>query len=267
MLQKTALGIWLLALATGAGWLLWRHGELRKVRQENSRLREQITGEKLSVVSALPVGQTAASPASPPLTPEERAELLTLRGKAARLYRDLPAASNRLAGGTRPSSAASESAADAAQGNAVESDLPEETRQFLRAGSKIGERLRSHIEAHDGRLPESLDHWEGAAGLDAEAMEVLERLELMPNAPLPPEARADTLVAREREPRQAPDGKWIRGYIRGDGHAVSLGPVEESDFPRLERRLTGSAKERARRDAARKQPPSVTPSPSPGSPP
>lgn len=255
MLQKLTLGIWLLALIGGSGWLVWRHGELRAVRQENLQIREQLADEEPTPVSPRQPDQTAGQPVITPLTLEERAELLTLRGEVARLLRDLPVASNHLTQATRPTPAAPESAAEAARQQAIERirNLPEETHRFHRAGHQIGQLLRAHLEAHDGHLPESLAGWEAASGLDAEATELLERLELIPNDPIPPEARAYTFVAREREVRQTPDGKWSRGYIRGDAAVTVAGPVEEPDWPRFERFQTGMAREEARREAARRQ--------------
>lgn len=256
MLKKFIWGIWLLALAAAAGWLLWRRGELREVRQENLQLREQ-----LAVVSPRPPDPEATQPINPPLTPEERAELLTLRGEVSRLLRDLPAASNRLAQATQPAPAPAESAAEAARQQAMERirNLPEETHRFHRAGHQIGQLFRAHLEAHDGHLPESLAGWDAASQLDAEATELLGHLELIPHDPIPPEARAYTFVAREREARQTPDGKWSRGYIRADATVMVAGPVEEPDWPRFERFQTGLAREEARKEAARRRSEASTP--------
>lgn len=261
MLRMLIVGIWLLVLAAGIGWLLWRRGELREVRQENFRRQEQLASDKPAPASPRPSDQAATQPSTPPLTAEERTELLTLRGEVARLLRDLPAASNRLAQATRPAPAAPESVAEMARQQAMERirNLPDETRRFHRVSHQIGQLLRAHLEAHDGRLPESLAGWEAAAQLDAEAADLLGRLELIPNNPIPPEARAYTFVAREREARQDSDGKWSRGYILGDGGITVGGPVEEPDWSRFERLQTGMAREEARKEAARGRSPAPAP--------
>lgn len=266
MLQKLILRIWLLALVASAGWLLWRHGELREVRQENRRLREQLAGEEPAAVPPRQPAPATTQPGTPPLTPEGRAELLTLRGEVARLLRDLPAASNRLAQTTQPAPASPGSTAEAARQQASGSigNRPEETEKihrFGRTGDQIGRLLLAHLEVHDGHLPESLIGWEAASGLDAEAAELLGHLELIPNDPIPPEARAYTFVAREREARQTPDGRWIRGYILADANVLmmSVSPPEEPDWPRFERRQTGVAREQARREADRRRSEAPTP--------
>ncbi len=69
----------------------------------------------------------------------------------------------------------------------------------------------------------------------------------MRSGKVPEEALAYTLVAREKEPQQLPNGTWRRLYVTADGgtDTATIGSAKKSDWKNWERHEEALMKEYA----------------------
>ena len=72
--------------------------------------------------------------------------------------------------------------------------------------------------------------------------------ELIRSGPLPEEDQVGTLVARLKEPMQAPDGKWFRLYVQASGTLVFVDLPTNADWTTWEQ----NAAQRLARQRTRK---------------
>ncbi len=251
MNRKFAWAILLLTLAGEGGWLLWRHRVVAEVRSTSAVLREQLAVESSANKPATQQTNpaTAAGPsasmvsASVPLTPEERSELLAVRGQVARLQHELLEAAQTLAA----QAAARASARDPrAEERAAEQRRADFYGPAFGAASEISQILVSNANGHGGSLPAALTP-EMTSGLSADARQLAGSLEILPGETITAETDYGIFIAREREPRQAPNGEWLRLYLLANGNKVIANQSAPPDWNRWERRYLGMLRESRRR--------------------
>lgn len=177
------------------------------------------------------------------LSPDERLELLRLRGQVAPLRRELQGLSNRVATLAESSSRreTTPSARLLSSDPAVRRAEIERRNAYFRSEPYRNVRnlsiaLGRYIKSHSGELPDDLASLEASAN-HAFAPDTSERFELMRRGKIPEEARAYTLVAREKQPEQLADGSWRRHYVKADGGTwtAGLGPASKPDWKARER--------------------------------
>lgn len=222
-----------------------RQRALNKLRGATESLRQE--GGVASAFATPPEVQSTNSVVG--LTPDERSELIKLRGQILPLRGELADMSNRVAALTRPKPRR-------ATGQIRETSLEQQaqmqaTHAFMQSEAftsaiRLGDALRKYLEEHGGELPDDLRQMEQMARFPLPAG-VLQRFERMRTNTVPKEARSYTFIAREREARQLENGKWGRIYLRADGVVSLAGPVDKPDWPEWERFHEAMDKQQARK--------------------
>jgi len=236
----------LLLVALGIAFA-FRHREWTALQQENAALLAEMEVRALLNASNASVDSKANGEASMALSSTERIELMRLKGEIQPLRDELRAHEKP------PASASPRQESQVAHsGRRVPGGHPEVRAiltgpEFSDAGL-LAQRMMHYLEANGGELPRN---WQGLIREpDARSLEgVADRFELMRTNTVPADARAFTLVAREKEPRQLTDGQWVRGYLLANGGVALAGPVPEPDWPGWERMHEARGREAARRRA------------------
>ena len=229
-----------------------RQRTLNALRVGNQSLHQQIDAQ----VSRPLAGITPAVPSTNPfvaLSPDERRELLQLRGQYLPLRRELQEMSNRVAAPAQPAprrmsteakqSQSPERIDQAAEIEADNAYMRSEPYMIVRNFSIA---LGDFLKAHAGVIPDDLAKIE-ASSPSPLSPGISDRFELMRSGKVPEEALAYTLVAREKEPQQLSDGTWHRFYLRADGGTVTTtsGSAKKSDWKNWERHEEALMKEYA----------------------
>jgi hypothetical protein len=197
-----------------------RQRTLHALRADNDTLRKQVELEKSSrgAVAPEPPAEAATE-----LNDRDERELLQLRSKILPLKEQLRDVSNRVVilenprtGGAPPGPLSPQEAMEAYRQS-------EATVNACWLGMAVGK----YVQDNDGKLPDDLATMEGRE-LPVPAG-VSQRFELMGTNKVSPEKRAFSLIAREKQAQQLPDGEWIRTYLVPGG-VVILGPLQKDDW-------------------------------------
>ena len=261
-----------------AGLLAFRQARLEQLRTANRQLRLELAADR-ALPNAPPAAAATASVDPSALSAAEHLELLRLRGEMAGLRRDLgqdlaagegKAAghpTNRVASSPRPSppSAMAERGEAGSAGVGRDSTPrpsssparvlpePEAMAQISRTAGwtnafALGAALRAYIEDHEGSLPRGLAPLKGEGGADPTAGFELIRMGVLTGV-----ERQFKLVAREVEPRQLPDGQWVRIYVQADARPCLAGPFATPDWAGFEELHDRLLRERIRRETKPRQ--------------
>ena len=244
----------LIAVALGV-----RQRTLNELRAGNQSFLQQLEGQA-PAPSAEPMPAVQATNAVFALSPDERAELLKLRGQILPLRRELQEMSNRLVALAQPPpsrvSAKSRQIPTEADRKAEIEEMNAYTRsEPYRSARNLSIALGEHIKIHGGELPGDLVQVEPVARHPL-PQGVSQRFELMRSGAIPEEALTYTLVAREKEPQQLSDGRWRRLYLGANGgtETATLGPITKPDWKEWERGNEMFMKKEALRKQERPQP-------------
>ncbi len=254
--MKTKLA---LALLAGAALVTLsfavRQRTMNSLRASNQRLQQRLDAQTAAPAPAPdPAPVIRQTNAASELSAEERTELLRLRGQVLPLRSELQAASNRVVALNQPKPD-SPMPAPSVQAK-IQVGSPElQTRvQALQAfqrsetytsAQSLASALRKYLLQNAGQLPDDLAKVE-AFGDPALPPGVSQRFELIKSGTVPEEARSYTLVAREKDPQQSPDGWWRRIYFLADGLPFILSHQgQQPDWPAVERRVFEAAAQRA----------------------
>jgi hypothetical protein len=181
------------------------------------------------------------------LNPDERAELLRLRGQILPLQQEIRDISNRIERATALSSAdqirilqTNTQTAEMAQKQRAQSQAAqaffqsEPVHTLYRNAAALGQKLQKYLRENNGQLPQDLSILDGAP----------DGFELMRSGSLRQEEEEGALVARQKNPVQTPDGKWVRLYVRADGAAVAAARPTNDNWTSWEQRSSERAKGR-----------------------
>ena len=238
-----------------------RQRTLNELRASNQSLRHQLDAQ-VPTLGAQPT--PAVQPTNPVavLSPDERTELLRLRGQILPLRRELQEMSNRVGVLAQPAPQRVPTQSwqmPSPQQNDRKAEI-QAMNEFMRSGPYRSARnlniaLGNYIEAHSGELPDDLAKLEASAGHPL-PQGVSQRFELIRSGTISEEALSCTFVAREKQPQQLADGRWIRLYLRADGGTVTatLGPVTKPDWKVWERSNETFMKQEALQKQERTQP-------------
>ncbi len=195
-------------------------------RNSNQSLRQQLDAQTSETVAGTTPAVQSTNPVAA-LSPDERTELLRLRGQTRPLRRELQEMSNRVAALAQP--APQRVSTDTKQIHSPEQiDRSAEIQAmnaFMRSEPYMSTRalniaLGDYLKANSGELPDDLAKVETSARRPL-PQGVSERFELMRSGKILEEARSYALVAREKEPQQLADGRWMRLYLRADGGTLT----------------------------------------------
>jgi hypothetical protein len=200
-------------LICGAAAFLWiQHENQTRVRQENGALQEQIL--QLASQNQQLSNRLAAQTAAAPATDAER-ELLKLRGEVGGLRRELAEANAQITRRTVQQRAEQQSAQQAEQSKELAIAKMTYTKGWLLA-------FMAYAQQHGGQMPPD---FQSATAYASESVTNETRLapdqfEMLFNGSLNDITNAQSLIViREKQPWQAADGGWVRGYGFGDGHS------------------------------------------------
>jgi hypothetical protein len=217
-----------------------RHRTLNELRIGNESLRERLDDQRPMPPAEPTPGVQATNPVMA-LSREERSELLQLRGQILRLLRESQEISNRVVTlsqrATKPMPTQSKQMPTPDQSDpkakiqAMNEHMRSEPYRNVRSFNIA---LGEFIKEHDGQIPDDLAQVESSSRKPL-PMRISERFELMQSGKISEEALSYTLVAREKEPHQLRDGRWVRHYLRADGGTMSAGPVAKPDWKGWER--------------------------------
>ena len=219
-----------------------RQRTLNEVRAGNESLRQQINAQRSVPMAEPPPAVQSTNPVVA-LNLDEHTELLRLRGKIQPLRRGLQEMSNRVVTLAQP-------AIQRASTQTKQLPPPQPSDRnaeiqvmntFMRSEPYRNARdfniaLGDYLKAHSGEIPDDLVKVE-TSSRSSLPQGVSERFELIQSGKIPEEALSYTLVAREKEPQQLTDGRWIRIYLRADGGTTTatLRSASKSDWKAWER--------------------------------
>jgi hypothetical protein len=217
---------WLLIgalFAAGVGALLMmQHQSQVQLRGENDALREQV--KQLDELSAENERLTKAlADSTNSLAKDQSQELLRLRGEAGMLRRETNQLARLREENQRLQAMQAKAAAAAAAQPSADS-AAEQTRQLAIAKMSDAKTLvlQLHLYAGDnqGRLPPNLDQTNLQAYTAGSALSGTNQFELVYQGLLGDLANpGTTIVVREPQAWQEPNGKWARTYGFADGHS------------------------------------------------
>jgi hypothetical protein len=209
----------ILALIVTILALVARHGTLRDLKIANESLRRKMVAEPPSAVA--PPGNPPAD--APGLNAAERAELLRLRGQIRPLHQELRDLSNHIEHAAALASPAQTPTAQAnterlqisqprqSQKQVMEAFVRSEpVRSLYRKGALAGQKIQNYLRENNHELPQDLAVLNGLP----------EGFELMRSGLVSQDEGGRTLVARQKEPLQTPDGRMMRVYVRANGTLV-----------------------------------------------
>lgn len=243
------------AIAMAAFSFVARQRTLNKLRAGNESLLQQINEQAVPPAS-VPATRSQSTNAVAQLSPDERRELLRLRGQIQPLRGELQDRSNRVAmlNQPRPRSVTTQAGKTSAEPPPkVQEKIAYMQTEGFKGAQRLADALRVYMAEHAGELPHKLTEVEALAhpslpeGLS-------QRFELTRSGMVPEEARPYTFIAREKEPQQLPNGKWVRIYISAKGYASISGPSEpQPDWSEVERLAEARGKQRARKEQRESQ--------------
>jgi RNA polymerase sigma factor (sigma-70 family) len=212
-----------------AVWVAEEHASSVRWQEENAALREQIT--RLGQAQASTPAPVAASANSEELEKlrAEHAELLKLRGEAGKLRNSIEKKQTELA--TVKSERDQMMAVEKAQAMRAVT---------VNALKQIGVACYLYAHQNGDKFPTSFSQIEDQisglgtnSGVGTNSFEFYDYGEPLSTARLP-DPRAISLVAREKVPRQYPDGTLSRAYLMADG-SVQVAEPSNGDFDAWEK--------------------------------
>jgi RNA polymerase sigma factor (sigma-70 family) len=207
-----------LCLAALSGGLVMQTRQANKLRSENEALRQQPTQ-----IESAPTENAGANTTKPSADSEEHRELLRLRGEVGVLR-------TKLASANAPKNAEKKLPQDV-----LWEEKPENQESIRRMNHAQGVMLGffNYASEHDGELPTNFSQAaesvssalkSNSRGADADLptndlyQAATNRFEIVYRGRLEQARDPATIVLREKEAWQAPDGTWHRTYGFGDGH-------------------------------------------------
>jgi RNA polymerase sigma factor (sigma-70 family) len=209
----TKLKVGLAAAVAVAGLsipLLKQHQALAKLRQENSALRLQADGLGRLAAENARLSNLLAQPTQPDAQSQTR-ELLKLRGEIGQLKRQLAEAPK-----TKPTTATVAASRD-----------PMEVQKEIGIANMVYSKgwmlaFRLYADQNQGQFP---TNFESAASFLPEEIKnqtnyTTDQFEILYQGSVDAITNpASIIIIREKEPWQAYDGGWVRGYAFADGHS------------------------------------------------
>jgi hypothetical protein len=224
-----------------------RRGTLHDLKATNESLRQRIDSTPVSTAP----GPDKPSADRDQLNPDERAELLRLRGQILPLQQEIRDISNRIeraaalssSGQTRIAQANTReemaqkqrARAQAAQQAAQALFQSEPVQSLYKSATVLGQKLQQYLRENNNQLPQDLSLLNGAP----------EGFELIGSGTVSRE-EGRTFVARLKDSLQMPDGKMIRVYVDADGIPVLAALPTNGDWTLWEQRAGERARERLR---------------------
>jgi hypothetical protein len=234
MSRKIILPLAAALLAVAAVFLVRQHA-LSELQTANESLRWQIEVQNKSA-GLEPVASVPAAESTNILSAAERNELLRLRNQVPFLRSEVNTVSNRVAEVNRPPPPQRPPAAGPRPASDAQSPMGLflESQTYRRAQTLAGA-LHKYLQENGWQMPDDLAQLPAAAALPEGTIQGFEliRKGLVSDDP---SGAPYLLLAREKEPRQLSDGRWIRLYIQGNGGLTIVGPLpnkpDDSEFLR-----------------------------------
>jgi RNA polymerase sigma factor (sigma-70 family) len=212
MLMKTKLMLATIAVAAVATPIAIQQTSLGHLREENLSLKQtasQVAGLKTENER---LANLQVDPGELARLRSEHAELIRLRGEVAGLRRQI-AAGARLASSAPPALA---TAADPAL--AVPPDqFKQQSIDIANAMKQMGLAAKLFALDHNDVLPTTFDQMKAELPPQFGGGVTLDLFEFMPQSRPIAETEPEVILFRERTPRQAPNGNWVRHYALVDG--------------------------------------------------
>ncbi len=212
MLMKTKLMLATIAVAAVATPITLQQRSLGHLREENRTLQQsasQVAGLKAENERLANLQVDAGELAR---LRGEHTELIRLRGEVAGLRHQI-AAAPRLASSAPPASASS-----AEPTPAVSPDqFKQQSIDIANAMKQMGLAARLFAVDHNDVLPTTFDQMKAELPPQFGGGVTLDRFEFMPQSRPIAETEPEVILFRERVPRQAPNGNWVRHYALVDG--------------------------------------------------
>jgi RNA polymerase sigma factor (sigma-70 family) len=224
MLMKTKLILATLAVAAVATPITLQQRSLGQLREENRTLQQaaaQVAGLKTENERLANLQVDAGELAR---LRGEHAELIRLRGEVAGLRQQI-AAAPRPAVGAPPAVAPAAEPAPAASPD----QFKQQSIEIANAMKQLGLAARIFAVDHNDVLPTTFDQMKAELPPQFGGGITLDQFEFMPQSRPIAETEPELILFRERVPRQAPDGNWIRHYALVDG-SVQQATGVTSDF-------------------------------------
>jgi RNA polymerase sigma factor (sigma-70 family) len=238
---KTGIAATAIAAALAVGLAMERRS-LNKLQEENAALRQQIS---LSGNAAREMPRPVASKADNDELERlrrEHAELLRLRGEVG-LLRDAKEKQQLELAAFRSENAKIE-AMERARAISIST---------VNALKILGGECYSYAQQNDSVYPTNLGQIEGVPTGAARFPLGTNSIEFIDyGQPVSTNATSYTILVREREPRQLPDGSWSRMYLFADGSVQEAVP-SDGDFDTWEKNWVQQQAERMQQQAAARQ--------------
>ena len=211
-MKKFITGILCVLVVLGA-FLLWsQHDQQTRLQKENSALREQL--QQLANENLQASNQLASHGVNGPVSADDR-ELMKLRSEVSGLRRALAEAK---AQASRPENP------PPSEPPPTEPEDPARQLAIAKLNYTKGWLLAfmTYAQQHDGKLPPD---FASAAAFAPEAVTaqtnlISDQFEMLYNGSLNDLTNLSSLILfREKQPVQASDGSWSRGYGFADGHS------------------------------------------------
>jgi hypothetical protein len=235
---KIIFGIAALVVAGAVAVAIIEYQSQAKLAAENESLRQDIA--QLQSDAASFSNQIAAASAHP-ADDSQLKELMRLRGEVGRLREQTNRMGIKLAQKDR--AAAARPVPDAAVATVSDEEKQKQLWQQIAAAKMSDAKLMAlaemmYAQNNQNRLATSYDQLASYLANNADKLTGTNSFELVYHGALGGVQNAgSSLMMREGQPWQTPDGKWARGYVFMDGHAeVHTEPT--ADFSAYEQQHT-----------------------------
>jgi hypothetical protein len=195
-----------------------------RLNRENQALREQLAGMDQLRIENARLAKTQNTTNEPGLAPDQMSELLRLRGQVGSLKRQLAEAAKSAA--RSPSSATSPAA------GSIDTDKTTALikQQSMAKGSYAVKWMSAFVqyaEDHDGQFPKSFDQaveFLEEKGLSATLLATNQFEIVYQGSRRDATVPGDTIMLRETQATQLPDGTWVKvyGFVNGTGQVIKM---------------------------------------------
>ncbi len=240
LLMKTKLVLGIVAGAVVTTALVWQQRSVHQLAEENAALRQQ-AAEPPAAAMATP-GADARELAR---ARDEHAELLRLRGEVAKLR----LRAQEISGSKHPTSADQRGAdREETKAGLIEAEISrrEQLRSqlYITVMQNLAAVARNFAGHHQGRLPTSVQELRDEMGLEADTKLPgrvdFDFIEFVAHDQSVEKADSQTILFRQKSPRNLREGLWRRLYCMADGSVLAHESVD-GDFSQFEREGTGTA--------------------------
>ena len=227
-LMKTKLALSAVAVAAIAAPLAYQQKTVTQLRDQNQALQQQVA-QLNARAEASASGAQPVDPSEAERLPKEHTELLQLRGEVGRLRKQIVAQSN----GAQQELNAAVAAAQAAETQAAQLTAEMQASALhastVNSMKQLGLAARIYSTEHEEKFPATFEDMKNELnGLDTS------RFEFVKHPRAISETEPDLILFREIQPRQLPDGTWVRSYTFVDG-SVQSPNAPKGDFSDFEK--------------------------------